>query len=112
MIRHASARWRAAILVCAKCEKKLGGRGFGPDGRKPLSKVLRKHAGGGKGRKASIGVMQTKCLKICPKNAVTVVDGARPRDWLIVAAGTPIEDVEAALDAADAEPRAGRLAAI
>ncbi|WP_116089550.1 hypothetical protein [Sphingomonas crusticola] len=102
MILAARARWRAAILVCAKCEKKLGKKGFGPDGSQPLSKLLHKRAGGGKGRKAGIGVISTKCLKICPKGAVTIVDGARPRDWLIVQAGTPIEQVEARLGLTEA----------
>jgi predicted metal-binding protein len=83
------------VLVCAKCEKKIGG-GFGKDGRKPLSKLLRKRAEGN-GRKASFGLLSTKCLKICPRSAVTVVNGTRPRDWLIVSAGTAVEDVIATL---------------
>jgi predicted metal-binding protein len=95
------ARWRASILVCAKCEKKLDKKGFGPKGKDRLSKLLRKRFGGGKGRKAGIGVISTGCLKVCPRHAVTVVDGARPRDWLIVQAGTPIEQVEARLGLAD-----------
>jgi len=79
------------VLVCAKCEKKIGG-GFGKDGRKPLSKLLCKRAEG-KGRKAGFGVLSTKCLKICPKRAVTVVNGTRPRDWLIVPAGAAVTEV-------------------
>lgn len=97
MIVDLPARWRASILVCAKCEKKLDKKGFGPKGKKRLSKLLRKRFGGGWGRKARIGVISTGCLKVCPRQAVTVVDGARPRDWLIVQAGTPIEQVEARL---------------
>jgi len=62
-----------------------------------LSKLLRKRAGGGWGRKAKLGVVSTGCLKVCPRHAVTVVNGARPRDWMIVQAGTPIEQVEARL---------------
>jgi hypothetical protein len=38
---------------------------------------------------------------VCPKGAVTVVNGARPRDWLIVQAGTPVEQVEARLGLAE-----------
>lgn len=97
MIVALPARWRASVLVCAKCEKKLDKKGFGPKGDKRLSKLLRKRFGGGKGRKAGIGMISTGCLKVCPRYAVTVVDGARPRDWLIVQAGTPIEQVEARL---------------
>jgi predicted metal-binding protein len=90
------ARWRATVMVCAKCEKKLDRKGFGPKGNKRLSKLLRKRSGGW-GRKAEISVISTGCLKVCPRHAVTVVDGARPRDWMIVQAGTPIEQVEARL---------------
>jgi hypothetical protein len=91
------ARWRASVLVCAKCEKRLHKKGFGENGQQRLSKLLRKRNGGGNGRKAAVGVISTKCLKVCPKHAVTVVDGARPHEWMIVQAGTPIEQVEARL---------------
>ena len=97
MIVDLPARWRAAILVCAKCEKKLDKKGFGPKGNKRLSKLLRKRLGAGKGRKARMGVISTGCLKVCPRYAVTVIDGARPRDWMIVQEGTPVEQVEARL---------------
>jgi predicted metal-binding protein len=97
MILDLPAKWRASILVCSKCEKKLDKKGFGPKGQQRLSKLLRKRAGGGKGRKAAIGVISTGCLKVCPRYAVTVVNGARPRDWMIVQEGTPIEQVEARL---------------
>lgn len=90
------------MLVCAKCEKKLDKKGFGPDGGKRLSKLLRKRAGRGKGRKAGLGIISTGCLKVCPKRGVTLVDGARPRDWIIVQAGTPIEQVEARLGLCEA----------
>lgn len=100
MIRTVSAKWRGAILVCAKCEKKIGG-GFGPKGTQRLSKLLRKRNANGKGRKAGLGVIESKCLKLCPKRAVTLVNGNRPRDWLVVSAGTPIEEVEVKLGLSD-----------
>lgn len=99
------SRWAAAILVCGKCEKKLGG-GFGKKGDKPLSRLLAKSAGG-KGRKAGLGVISTRCLKLCPKQAVTVVDGARPDEWLVIERGTPIEEVRARLGLS---PRLGGMA--
>ncbi len=101
MILDLPSRWRASILVCAKCEKKLEKKGFGDKGRERLSKLLRKRGGGGKGRKARIGVISTGCLKVCPRHAVTVVNGARPRDWMIVQAGTPVEQVEVRLGLRD-----------
>ena len=95
MKRSVPSRWVAAILICRKCEKKLGG-GFGKDGDERLSRLLAK-AAGGKGRKAGLGVISTKCLKLCPKRAVTVIDGAHPDEWLVVERGTPLEDVTARL---------------
>ncbi|PZU08621.1 (2Fe-2S) ferredoxin domain-containing protein [Sphingomonas sp.] len=97
MRRSVPSKWAAAVIVCAKCEKKLGG-GFGKDGKQRLSKLLAKRAGGGKGRKAAlVGVITAKCMKLCPKRAVTVIDGAHPDEWLIVPGGTPVEEVEALL---------------
>jgi predicted metal-binding protein len=96
MRQSVPSRWAAAIIVCAKCEKKLGG-GFGKDRGQRLSKLLAKRAGGGRGRKAGLGVVASKCLKLCPKGAVTVIDGAHPDEWLIIEAGTPVEEVEARL---------------
>ena len=63
MIVDLPARWRASILVCAKCEKKLDKKGFGPKGNKRLSKLLRKRFGGGWGRKARIGVIRPAASK-------------------------------------------------
>lgn len=95
-MKRVKANWRTTILVCRECSKKVGG-GFGPKGRTPLVKALRAELGLAKGRKADAGVIEVDCLKICPKRAITVVDGARPRDWLIVEPGTPIADVAALL---------------
>lgn len=96
MKRQVRAEWRAVVLVCAKCTRKLDG-GFGDKGRTPLVKALRKWIGKGKGRKADAGIYEVPCLKICPKHAVTVVDGAAPGNWLIVDAGTPVAEVAARL---------------
>lgn len=95
------AQWRAALLVCRKCQKKLGNEGFGPKGDQRLSKALIKTvklspAGRGarfKGRKAPVGVVEVGCLKVCPKRGVTVVDGRRPDRWLVVGEGASSEAV-------------------
>lgn len=86
-----SARWTTALLVCGKCSRKLGG-GFGAKGRTPLAKLLRARADG-KGRKAAFGVIETGCLKLCPKGAVVAIDARRPDLWLLVRPGDPIEEV-------------------
>lgn len=97
MIRVAPRKgggWRHVALVCGKCSRKLDG-GFGPDGDERLAKLLRNRAG--KGKRALAGVVETKCLKLCPKGAVAVVDGARPGEWLVVPAGEPVDAVAARL---------------
>ena len=86
------SNWSNAVLVCTKCSKKLGG-GFGPKGRTPLAKALRKHLGLKKGRKGAAGIVEVKCLGVCPRGAVTVVNGAQSRDWLLVPEGADLDAV-------------------
>lgn len=80
------------MLVCAKCSKKLDG-GFGKRGRQPLGKALRKHLHLKKGRKAAAGVVDVKCLGVCPRGAVTVINGAVSCEWLIVPAGADLDEI-------------------
>ena len=97
------ARWERAILVCGKCSKRLDG-GFGRRERTPLAKALRKFLGLKKDRKAPLGIIETRCLGVCPRGAVTVIDAARPGEWLLVRAGTPIDEVATALALAEVRP--------
>jgi predicted metal-binding protein len=94
---HVRSHWDAALLVCGKCSKKVGG-GFGPRGKRSLTKALRDEPGFGKGRKAAIGVVETRCLGICPKGAVTLVDSRRPGRWRIVPAGADVTALTQLLD--------------
>nr|WP_211275696.1 (2Fe-2S) ferredoxin domain-containing protein [Sphingomonas mucosissima] len=93
-VKRAKAQWRGAVLVCAKCSKKVDG-GFGPKGKERLAKALRSEPGFGKGRKADMGVAEVKCLGLCPKNAVAVVDTRRPNEWLVVPAGMDVATLAA-----------------
>jgi hypothetical protein len=79
------------IGICGKCGKKLGG-GFGADGDKPLTKLLRK-AAGARGKRSAVRIMTTACLDICPKNAVAMVDSHAPGTVLIVARHAPVSRV-------------------
>lgn len=88
--RGLASRWSGAILVCSKCSKKLHG-GFGPKGKTPLGKALRKAFGLKKGRKSPVGLIEVKCLGVCPKNAVTLVDTNRPDMWRLVPKGADID---------------------
>ncbi|MCW2389818.1 putative metal-binding protein [Sphingobium sp. B11D3B] len=89
--RQVRSRWSNAVLVCRKCEKKIKGGGFGPEGNKSLGKALRKHLQLGKGRKAGAGILEVGCLDICPKRAVTVVDTSKPDRWLIIHPGANLD---------------------
>lgn len=91
-MKTVTAQWDAAILICKKCSKKLGG-GFGEKGKTPLARALRVRGNGKRGRKADRGIIETGCLKLCPKNAVVAINGARPGEWLIVPRGADVEDV-------------------
>lgn len=85
-----AASWNHALLICAKCQKKLGG-GFGKGGKRKLSKELKASLRTGKGRKGSVGIVEVPCLGICPKKAVMLIDSRRPDVWRIVRAGADVE---------------------
>ncbi len=102
-LRIVRADWANTILICKKCSKRLGG-GFGPKGRTPLAKALRQDLGIRKGRKGALGIVEVKCLGVCPKGAVTVVNAAKPGEWILVKAGAAIDSV---VDAVGANPTAG-----
>lgn len=80
---HVRSNWQQAVLICRKCSKKLEG-GFGPRGDERLAKALRRHLALKKGRKAAAGIVEVNCLGVCPKGAVTVVNGTDSREWLLV----------------------------
>ncbi|MGL4312579.1 MAG: hypothetical protein ACRCSO_01185 [Sphingomonas sp.] len=80
------SRWQRTILVCAKCSKRLDG-GFGKKGKRGLAKALRHHLGLKRWRKSPIGIVEVKCLGVCPRGGVTLVDAARPGEWHVVPEG-------------------------
>lgn len=92
MKHKVSSNWKTAVLVCRKCSKKLHG-GFGPGGTRPLAKALRRHLSLKKGRKARAGVIEVGCLGVCPKGAVTVVNGGDSREWILVKPGADMDDL-------------------
>jgi hypothetical protein len=85
------------IGICGKCSKKLGG-GFGAGGDRSLAKALRRTVAGAKGKRALLRIVETKCLDICPKGAVAIVDSQAPGIVAIVARDTPLAVVCARLD--------------
>ncbi|MFC3440490.1 (2Fe-2S) ferredoxin domain-containing protein [Sphingobium rhizovicinum] len=99
---HVQANWRNVALICRKCSKKLDG-GFGPHGDERLAKALRRHLSLKKGRKASAGLVEVNCLGVCPKGAVTVVDGADSRQWLLVRPGADLDELATTLGICDSQ---------
>ncbi len=77
--------WQDVILVCRKCSRKLDG-GYGPDGEDSLPRELKRGLRAA-GRRATCRVIETKCLGICPKGAVTVLAARSPGAILTVPAG-------------------------
>ena len=96
-VKTVRSGWSRTLMICSKCSKKVGG-GFGAKGKQPLVKALRKELGVKTGRKAAMGIVEVKCLKICPKGAVTMVDSRDNHQWKIVTAGTPIDVLISALE--------------
>lgn len=103
-IRALAARSTALVAICRKCGKKLGG-GFGKGGDVSLAKALRRDLKLGKGKHASVRLVETGCLDICPKGAVVVIAGDRPGETLLIAGGTPINEVAARLGLITLVPR-------
>ncbi|AUW59141.1 hypothetical protein C1T17_14610 [Sphingobium sp. SCG-1] len=99
------SNWKTAVLVCRKCSKKIDG-GFGSKGNQPLAKALKKHLALKKGRKGDAGVLEVSCLGICPKGAVTVVNGAASRHWLLVRPGADLDQLAGELGLIASAPAA------
>lgn len=89
MKQFVKSDWSTALLVCAKCSKKLDG-GFGKKDKQSLAKALRKALGLGRFRKARLGVVEVKCLGVCPRGAVTLVDARHPDRWRLVPKGADV----------------------
>lgn len=71
--------------------------GFGKKGKSTLSGELRKRLKPGKGRMASVGIVETSCLDICPKKGVVLVDSRSPGIWRIVSADADLDKLAAEL---------------
>jgi hypothetical protein len=91
-IRAIAQKSASVVAICGKCGKKLGG-GFGPGGKQPLGKALAKALHLPKPKLARVRLVETKCLKLCPKGAVAVIDSRNPGSILVIPARTPVRDV-------------------
>ena len=82
-IRTISTSAAELIAICGKCSRKLDG-GFGEAGDTSLAKALRRVLRTGKGKRASVRIVETKCVDICPKHAVVVARGQAPGELQII----------------------------
>lgn len=86
-----STPWQAILLVCGKCTRKIDG-GFGHKQRETLRYELRE-ALIAADRQRDITVFETKCLGLCPKGAVAVLNGGQPGAIYAVPASTSVPNV-------------------
>jgi hypothetical protein len=90
-IKSRSTPWQRVILICGKCSRKLDG-GFGSNGRDSLRTALRaelKEQGYGR----SVRIIETRCMGVCPKKAVTTIDASHPGRIYVVPKGAAEEDI-------------------
>ena len=88
-IRTVPMASRTLVAICKKCGKKLGG-GFGDGASKPLAKALRKELHLPKWKRSPVRIVETACMKLCPKGAVAVMTGGDAGRVHVVPAGTPL----------------------
>lgn len=72
-------------MVCSKCFKKADTKDY-------LTKPLKRAV-----KPLGYKLVKTRCLGVCPKNAITMNDSRSPREWLIVKPDTPAGEIAASL---------------
>ena len=102
-IRTVATRSDTLVAICRKCGKKLGG-GFGENGRQSLAKALKHDLDLPKWKRSPVRLVETGCMKLCPKGAVAVTTSGDARLVHVVPAGTPVGDVAAHLGLVKALP--------
>jgi predicted metal-binding protein len=86
LIRARPTPWKTVILLCGKCARKMD-NGYGPNGKATLRTVLRE-AFHENGHRRDVRIIETRCLGICPKKAVTALNASRPENILTIPKGT------------------------
>jgi predicted metal-binding protein len=78
--------WKTIILLCGKCARKIDG-GYGAKRENTLKEALCAELQG-TGRRREVRVIETRCMGICPKKAVTALNASRPSLILTIPKGT------------------------
>ena len=87
--------WKTVILLCGKCSRKMNG-GYGSKGKDTLRTVLR-DALRVKGHRRDVRIIETGCMGICPKKAVTALNANHPDKILTIPKGTATDEMMAQL---------------
>jgi predicted metal-binding protein len=101
-VRSRSTPWNTVILLCGKCARKMKG-GYGRKGKEMLRTALRAELKA-KGYRRGVRVIETRCMGICPKKAVTALNASRPGRMLTIPKGTGADKALAQLVEAGQEP--------
>ena len=78
--------WHDVIILCRKCGRKRRG-GFGPRQKQTLKDVLRQELRN-IGERRGVRVMETSCLGVCPKDAVTALNATTPGTIHVIPIGS------------------------
>jgi predicted metal-binding protein len=105
-VRSSPTPWNTIILLCGKCARKMKG-GYGPNGRETLRMALRSQIKAN-GSRRGVRIIETRCIGICPKKAVTALNASRPGRILIIPKGTGADEALAQLMEAEREPPSSR----
>jgi predicted metal-binding protein len=95
LIRARPTPWKTVILLCGKCSRKMDG-GYGSKGKDTLRTVLR-DALSVKGRRRDVRIIETKCMGVCPRKAVTALNARRPGRILTIPKGIATDEAMAQL---------------
>jgi predicted metal-binding protein len=90
VIRSRATPWKTILLVCGKCARKMDG-GYGPKGKESLRSALQTELAN-TGRRREVRIIETRCMGICPKKAVTVLNTRRPETILTVPRKTEVAE--------------------
>lgn len=101
-IRTRPTPWSTIILLCGKCARKIDG-GYGPKKKQTLKDALRAELKA-RGQRRHVRIIETRCMGVCPKKAITVLNAHSPERILTVPKGTPPEDALALLLPGSGEP--------
>jgi predicted metal-binding protein len=86
LIRARPTAWNTVVLLCGKCARKMDG-GYGRNGKEKLRNVLRE-AFRENGHRRDVRIIETRCMGVCPRQAVTALNASRPARILTIPKGT------------------------